>query len=179
MSPLLLVALLQASETQAPLERFEHGRHERALAKAGLSCQDCHGLGTRPPEGVHPDEVSLMPPGEVCHSCHRSEQRQRPRPPSRCATCHPTVTAPTGHGAGWLELHGSEARLGMQACEDCHRDSECVACHEDRESIRFDVHDRSWLSVHGVAARANPAECTTCHSQSSCLACHSSGVQPW
>lgn len=175
MSPLILVLALQADE---PLERFEHGQHQAALEAAELSCQGCHALGHPPEPGQDADAISLMPGFEVCHGCHQGEQRRR-RAPTRCSTCHETTPAPTDHGAGWLDHHGTEARLGVQACEDCHRDSACVACHEDRESIGFQVHDRSWLAVHGVAARVQPGECATCHTQAGCLSCHASGVEPW
>jgi hypothetical protein len=181
MSPLLLVALLSAAEPEA-LSRFEHARHEKVLAREGLACSACHQVGGSLPGASAEtlDEVFMMPGAQACHSCHRPERGdRRSRAPSRCQTCHAAAPAPTDHGAGWLSLHGQEARMGVQSCSDCHRDAFCVDCHENKESIRFEVHDRSWLSVHGIAARAQPAECSTCHVQAECVSCHSSGASPW
>ena len=157
-------------------DKFDHQRHTKALKREGLACPACHQVGGHV-DGQLTDEaldqVFLTPPPGACHYCHNPPADLRPSGPSRCETCHETVEPPTGHGAGWIELHGADARLGAQTCRDCHRSEYCVECHQRKESVTFQVHDRAWLSVHGIAARTEPASCGSCHLQADCVACHS------
>ncbi|HJN73467.1 MAG TPA: cytochrome c3 family protein [Myxococcota bacterium] len=159
-------------------DRFDHEVHERALKREGLSCTACHQVGAAAPTPASPqavDEVFLRPPEQACHYCHNPADDRRTKAPGRCETCHEQIAPPASHGAGWLELHGGQSRMGLLQCKDCHLSSECIDCHENKESISFDVHDRSWISIHGIAARADPAACSTCHLQPDCVACHADG----
>ena len=173
---LLALTLLAAdSPTQRELifAQFDHGTHERALEKADLPCSACHQVGGVGPKEQQ-DDIFLQPPDMACHQCHQAKGKA----PRRCETCHETVSPPTDHGAGWLQAHGAEARMGLTRCEDYHGDAWCVSCHEGGTPFSYQVHDRSWLSVHGIAARTNPAECSTCHVQQTCVGCHSTEENP-
>jgi hypothetical protein len=149
---------------------FEHSEHERAFAKQPQACEGCH-------QGAEGGPV-LPSLGEACHSCHRTDgagswgPKKRWQRVGRCALCHTEVAPPVDHGAGWLEVHGNQARLDVSTCDSCHSGGWCVGCHERREPVRYRVHDRSWLSIHGIAVRTNPAQCSSCHLQADCVACH-------
>ncbi|MCP4805718.1 MAG: hypothetical protein GY913_35910 [Proteobacteria bacterium] len=166
---LLWVAMSWGDE---PLKRFEHTAHQRALDRADVPCTSCHQVGAPVPAESTEDEL-LFPSAETCHSCHTGDaSKGLRRAPGTCATCHESVSPPPTHGAGWVALHGADARAGITDCSTCHEAGVCVDCHDRNSSLTYEVHDRSWLSVHGIAAFAQPAECSTCHTQSSCLACH-------
>ncbi len=185
---LLLVALFLGLGARVPritpeervriLDRFDHREHGDALDDAGLSCPACHQVGgaaggTLAPEAR--DEAFLSPPPTACHACHVPADGKRGHAPGACGTCHATDIRPADHHDRWAAEHGSEARLQGRACETCHGRSECVDCHERRDTTRYRVHDRNWLSVHGIAVQADPAACGTCHLRSECTSCHATG----
>ncbi len=158
-----------------PAERFDHGAHLVATAKKGLDCLACHqegGLGKPTMPGESSRAVATR-----CHDCHNPADGRKRIAPRRCATCHDAMPRPADHGAGWLDLHGAQAQLGVRACRECHKASTCVECHERKEQGRYRVHDPSWLSVHGIAVRADPASCDSCHLSTDCRACHT-GAAP-
>lgn len=151
--------------------RLDHDMHIGLAGEKG--CATCHDFEPVLDAAGNVDPIStFLPRTGACHTCHAAAEPRRTRGPTRCTTCHEQAPTPTTHGAGWLSLHGAEARTG--SCSDCHRSRTCVGCHEQRESIRFDVHDRTWLSVHGIAARADPSSCSSCHLQAGCVSCHAS-----
>ena len=74
---------------------------------------------------------------------------------------------------GTLEADlAGQVREHLAACQNCHRDSFCVNCHQNRDSILTVVHDRNYLSYHSIDARANPIECGNCHREDFCSQCH-------
>ncbi len=176
----LLLLLGAASDAAAPLPTYDHDAHKDANTKAGLGCTACHSLG---PGGSGPTGMKaslLLEREQLCHGCHVKgaalpiADAKRVRGPRSCEGCHSTTPQPSSHGAGWKDGHGAEARMDASSCRGCHRQRDCVDCHERKESTRFRVHDRSWEWVHGIAARTDPASCDGCHLQADCVACHAS-----
>ena len=114
----------------------------------------------------------LTPPAGACHYCHNPSDGREPTAPSHCTLCHDTVAPPVSHGAGWVAAHGAEARISTSSCDNCHKSSFCIDCHERKEGIQYKVHDATWLSVHGIAVQADPTSCGTCHLKADCVSCH-------
>jgi len=181
---LLLLPVLALGDERAEIfSRFDHGRHEKALAKANVSCVSCHQVGATTPTGWSRErlnEAFLVAPDAACHQCHAPGvgglgvgEGQRAAT-GRCASCHEDIEPPVSHDAGWLALHGADARDRQSSCSDCHARSYCVECHDRRETATNGYHDASWLTVHGIASRAAPASCDSCHVQNECVDCHSS-----
>ncbi len=184
--PMLLATGMAASNQggQAPrmLALFDHDTHAKANKKAGLACTDCHGFQSTIDESTGARAtvaVLTQSPQATCHQCHYPPGKPRVKAPGSCSTCHPDSVVPVTHGAHWKLDHGFDARMNISQCRDCHRQKYCVDCHENKESLRFQVHDRSWLQVHGIASMADPASCGTCHLQADCVACHSTGDGRW
>lgn len=187
--PLILLALLtvwvayadepasmEAESTDAIFEHFDHDMHDQVFEREGLGCTACHQVGSLTIEGAPSrtmDEAFLPPPGQACHYCHNPPEGEREIGPGRCALCHSVVEPPAAHGAGWIDLHGRETRVGALECNDCHRQTFCIDCHNRREALTWQVHDRTWISLHGIAARTDPGSCGTCHVQAECTGCHS------
>jgi hypothetical protein len=156
----------------AEFTRFDHPEHARTFDRHDVPCVACHPVGSA--------RADLVPDRAVCHTCHAPGEGgigagDGLRAASdRCALCHDVVAPPPSHGAGWLELHGPDARAEPDRCGSCHPRSSCVDCHDRRQNGAFTVHDPSWIRTHGVAVRAAPASCDSCHAQAECLACHGS-----
>lgn len=189
--PLLLVLAAPAfgngsdAEREEIFAKFNHSKHDAVLTANGIACESCHQVGARADGPWDKDRLAktfLVPPEGACHQCHAPGQGgfgAGPgviEAPHRCETCHERVTPPDTHGPGWLTMHGSEAQISMSSCLNCHTRSTCTECHDRREDVTYNIHDRTWLSVHGMAARAAPADCDSCHAQSECLTCHSSSA---
>lgn len=158
-----------------------HFPHEKHVAK-GYSCNRCH-------EGIEQAELGtrdhLMKMTD-CLSCHDGQQA-----PNKCTTCHLSepdgvlVTrfasgslAPSGqlrdddHSRDFLRRHATMAGSDLDSCADCHRSSECEACHVS-SSKAFRVHPPDWMASHGMQARSQAMDCASCHrEQSFCVACH-------
>ncbi len=157
-------------------KRFDHKVHGREFERMGLGCPACHQLGGVGEKRLDPsvlDSVFLTPSSLACHFCHNPPEGVEPRGPGYCYNCHEGGVAPESHGPGWLEIHGSNARIGKLGCDRCHKKVFCIGCHVKKDSMSYRVHDRSWLSVHGIAAFADPSNCSTCHLQADCVECHS------
>jgi hypothetical protein len=160
------------------LQRFDHRVHREALRRADLSCAACHQVGGTAGGKVTPetqDQALLAPPPGACHTCHVASGTGHASGPGTCATCHTSDVRPQDHQGTWASEHAAEARLQGRVCFQCHARSECVDCHERKDTTRYRVHDRSWLSVHGIAVQADPAACSTCHLKSECVSCHATG----
>jgi len=157
--------------------RFNHKRHQGVLAARGVGCSSCHQIGTTGDPRIAMSKVEsvvLPPPAKACHFCHNPPTGEQPIGTGRCITCHDKVMPPDSHGAGWIDLHGTEARLQTWSCDNCHRRSFCIDCHERKEAVRYRVHDGAWLTIHPIAARTDPSQCGTCHLQAECESCHTS-----
>jgi hypothetical protein len=84
---------------------------------------------------------------------------------------------PENHQIAWLRVHASVASANPVECQNCHRDSFCVNCHQNRDEILTFVHDRNYLSFHSVDARANPIQCGNCHRLDFCTSCHAKAAR--
>jgi len=176
--PACLLVLLGAAAVAGSMPAFDHDAHKAANEKAGLTCMACHTLG---PGGTGPTGMAAtmaVPRADLCHGCH-VRGAELPvdgvavvKGPRACVTCHVTAPQPSSHGAGWKAGHGVDARMDVSGCRACHRQRDCVDCHERKQGVGFRVHDRSWEYIHGIAARTDPASCDTCHLQADCVSCH-------
>ncbi len=157
--------------------RFSHALHSKSVA-----CKTCHG-GLERSRSLGVRHVPRM---AQCRSCH-----QRRKVADRCLTCHVRKDArhmrtvfPEGklvpgpalgilaHGPGFRYHHRAAATSRPQACQSCHRRSECVACHAAKRRV-VSIHPGNYLHRHGSDARARPGSCRTCHTrQRFCLDCH-------
>lgn len=176
--------------TAAPRLRFSHAKH--SLQR--IPCDRCHqGTSSRVDAAGH-ERLPLM--GD-CLKCHDSDRRAPNTRGGNCRLCHvasngvirtrfregllvPGDSLPAmRHSAGWLWQHGEAAMTSHSVCVSCHREAECVGCHNGRLRPRM-VHPNDWQALHGIEARQAGAQCNTCHrSQSECLTCHlRAGVSP-
>jgi hypothetical protein len=166
----------------APRLRFDHAAHEQR----NIGCAQCHGsLDTPAGEGR-----AALPSMRRCATCHLAPGEARGDASSRCTTCHLTAGGvmrtdfPTGqllpprwlgdaqHGPDFARHHAAAAAANSRFCANCHRESECAACHDGRVRPRR-LHPNDWLSLHGRAAELGSPRCTGCHrEQSFCLGCH-------
>lgn len=164
-----------AEETHASpiFAKFPHEKHNAIWPARELGCMSCHQFGAG---GKVQFEGPLRP---VCHQCHVPDAGEKRLGPGKCETCHSTPPVPPGHGAGWIEVHGSDARADMAICRQCHKAKICIDCHELKETVRWNVHDRSWVSIHGIAARTDPTSCDTCHARVDCTTCHADAGGRW
>lgn len=109
------------------------------------------------------------------------------------AVPHP-AKAPASHAAAdFEEKHGALAGDGAKACQTCHTQESCAACHNavlPAAARRLahagpgravgavtlaklpSSHSPTWKEQHGPAAAASMQSCTSCHVRESCLACH-------
>lgn len=163
------------AELESIFALFNHRRHEGVLEARQLGCPACHSIGSTGDPRLSMRRIeawAMPPPPQACHYCHNPASGEPPAGTGRCIVCHDDVEPPESHGAGWIDVHGVEARLQTWSCENCHRDAFCIDCHERRESARYLAHDREWLTLHGIAAWTDPSACGTCHLQADCVACH-------
>lgn len=171
-----------------PNLKFDHAVH----VSRNIGCQQCHGavqdleLATR-------DQLPRM---KRCFGCHQMPEPARGEAKGACETCHlqdpdgvlktqfasgqmmpPQWLQGAAHDADWLERHKAAAGNDSQLCANCHREDECVDCHDGRVRPR-DVHPNDFISMHPIAAKQAGATCTSCHqTQSFCVSCHQrSGV---
>jgi hypothetical protein len=61
----------------------------------------------------------------------------------------------------WVLSHGTAARMGMEACASCHRQSDCVRCHSASGGWGVNPHGAGF-EADARAAR-NSASCNWCH----------------
>ena len=165
--------------TKDAREKFNHARHTKALAQAGVSCADCHHFNVLIDTGSEQmardlAAHALYPGSAPCHYCHVSEETRVSSAPQACTTCHENLQPlkPENHQIAWLKVHSSAAQTNPQQCENCHRSSFCINCHERRDTIQTVVHARNFRFFHSIEARANPRQCGSCHREDFCLNCH-------
>lgn len=169
--------------------RFSHAKH----AARGVGCSICHGRVDQRPDARGSERLPLM---AVCLNCHKNTRGSAAPEASNCRFCHlsaggviktrfregmltPQSFVSMRHDNGWLWLHGEPAMIRGSACFSCHRETECVNCHNGRLRPRR-IHPGDWLRLHGIEARQAGGACNGCHrSQSECLTCHlRAGLSP-
>jgi hypothetical protein len=172
--------------TKDARDKFDHARHAKPLAQAGVSCIDCHRFNVlidTGNEAMARDLAAhaLYPGSAPCHYCHIAGETRLSTAPQACTTCHENLLPlqPENHQIAWLKVHASAAQANPAQCENCHRSAFCINCHERRDTIQTVVHPRNFRNFHSVEARANPRQCGMCHLEDFCINCHQqgSGVQ--
>ena len=172
-----------------PNIKFNHQLH----ASRGISCETCHAKVAKEALATEAD----LPRMAVCLECHTGA---KPQPTARCGACHLTLpdgrlkvnlaiggaiaTAQTGrlvpsgslrgfdaHTPGFRTDHKAAGR-DMSYCLNCHRQSECLDCHNG--VVRpLDIHPSDYVTLHGADARRNTPDCSSCHrNQTFCIGCH-------
>ncbi len=166
-----------------PNIKFSHKAH----VSRNIACKTCHGDMTK----VDLATRKHLPKMALCLTCHNGKKA-----PNRCTTCHLAAAGGfmqtkfnngtlqpsgglrgAGHDATFGVSHRAAAQNGSKFCQNCHRKSFCVDCHNGvRKPIRF--HGNDYVSLHVIDAKRNNPNCSSCHRvQSFCVGCHSrSGV---
>jgi len=151
------------------------GNHGTFAATGALDCAQCHvqrycadchdGTDSR---DFHPDNfmerhaVEVFAGGGDCQSCHTTE--------TFCRDCHVGVgVASEGrldvafHTAQplWILSHGQAARVGLESCASCHRQTDCLACHSTVTGRGVNPHGPGFDA--GSMAARNRATCRWCH----------------
>ncbi|MFO0680482.1 MAG: cytochrome c3 family protein [Sandaracinus sp.] len=188
-------AIVPSSSMPAPHLRFSHAAH----VSRDQSCESCHVGISSAREGTR----AHLPTMRDCFRCHAPAGlelagAESPAAPLVCGGCHPTDASgmlrthfPEGdlspprwlagmaHDHEWLVRHRWVAADEGPLCAQCHRESECAACHDGRvRPLR--VHPGDFLSTHPVMARRDETHCTSCHTLTQfCAECHARlGIAP-
>lgn len=142
------------------------GAMECAQCHTQRYCADCHdGADSR---GFHLDNflerhaLEVFTGGGDCQSCHSTE--------TFCRDCHlATGVASQGrldvafHTAQplWILAHGQAARIGLESCASCHRQTDCLACHSSVLGRGINPHGPGFDP--GRMAARNRVTCRWCH----------------
>jgi hypothetical protein len=155
---------------------FDFGdRHATFAATGALQCSECHSQqycsdchAAQESRDFHPDNflerhaLEVFAGGSSCQSCHSTE--------AFCRDCHEqTGVASQGqlnvafHTAQpmWILAHGQAARIGLESCASCHRQTDCLACHSTFLGRGVNPHGPGF-DAEGMAAR-NRVTCRWCH----------------
>jgi predicted CXXCH cytochrome family protein len=144
------------------------GQTQCAQCHSSQTCATCHaGQESRAFHAanfVERHATDVFAGTSSCQSCHSTE--------AFCRDCHVKsgVASRTGMNSAfhtgqpmWILSHGQAARMGMESCASCHRQSDCVRCHSA---------NGGWgVSPHGPGF---PASRLSARSSGSCAACHAS-----
>jgi hypothetical protein len=129
-------------------------------------CSDCHqGQDSRdfhPANFLERHAFEVFSGGADCQSCHSTE--------AFCRDCH--VQSGLGsrgrlnvafHSAQplWILAHGQAARIGMESCASCHRQTDCLACHSTFLGWGVNPHGPGF-DAQGMQSR-NRVTCRWCH----------------
>lgn len=148
--------------------------HRAAAATANANCQSCHlqrycadchdGVGRvkyHPVNFMQGHAAQAYGREQDCASCHNNE--------AFCVSCHlSTGIGATGARNGathnqspnWLIDHGQAARLELQNCASCHKQSDCIACHS---TITWGVNPHGPDFNASLMATRNTYVCYYCH----------------
>ncbi|MEO1266585.1 MAG: hypothetical protein AAFX99_00715 [Myxococcota bacterium] len=79
---------------------------------------------------------------------------------------------PANHTADFVRRHGVIARASTAECASCHREQECLDCHQGL--VRpMTIHPPAYIEIHAQEAYRQSWSCTTCHTpQLFCRSCH-------
>lgn len=167
------VDLAAAGERVHPFD-FER-RHAAFAATGALTCSACHSQSycsdchqAADSRAFHPANflerhaLEVFAGGSNCQSCHSTE--------AFCRDCHVgTGVASEGrlnvafHTAQplWILSHGQAARIGLESCASCHRQTDCLACHSTFLGRGVNPHGPGF-DAERRAAR-NRVTCRWCH----------------
>jgi hypothetical protein len=157
--------------------RFTHDKHLEQPQIAGR-CLYCH-------SGVIKPGRANFAGMSTCMKCHATDFDA-----ARCSLCHRqellSEVRPKSffrHDSNWIRRHPLAANSGSKICNQCHAETFCDDCHDQKQTLRVDirnpdaverefVHRADWISQHRIEAQSQPASCLRCHSTSSCESCH-------
>jgi hypothetical protein len=167
------VDLADAGERVHPFDFAS--RHATFAATGALRCSECHsqqycsdchaGADSRefhPPNFMERHAFEVFAGGSECQSCHSTE--------AFCRDCHAQAgLASEGrlnvafHTAQplWILAHGQAARIGLESCASCHRQTDCLACHSTFLGRGVNPHGPGF-DAQRMAAR-NRVTCRWCH----------------
>jgi hypothetical protein len=149
-----------------PKDMFNHEMHtDSFFTPNNVPCESCH---------INDNyEWKKMNRGG-CHDCHKSAKYKDVDYASKdCATCHTSWTVtPANHRVNWKVRHKTNAKVDPKTCKSCHNDRFCIKCHEQRNDVILQVHDRNYKYFHSIDARVNPKKCDRCHQVAFCTRCH-------
>jgi hypothetical protein len=150
-------------------------RHGVFAATGALQCTECHSQQycsdchqAQDSREFHPmnflerHALEVFAGGADCQSCHSTE--------AFCRDCHvESGIASQGrlnvafHSAQplWILAHGQAARIGMESCASCHRQTDCLACHSTFLGRGVNPHGPGF-DAQGMQSR-NRVTCRWCH----------------
>lgn len=167
------VDLASAGEAVHPFD-FDT-RHATFAATGALQCSECHSRQYcsdchtaadsrefHPANFMERHALEVFSGGSDCQSCHSTE--------AFCRDCHAgSGLASDGrlnvafHSAQplWILSHGQAARIGLESCASCHRQTDCLACHSTFLGRGVNPHGPGF-DAERMAAR-NRVTCRWCH----------------
>jgi hypothetical protein len=167
------VDLTSAGEQVHPFDFAD--RHATFAATGALQCTECHSQQScsdchaatdsrdfHPANFMERHAMEVFAGGSSCQSCHSTE--------AFCRDCHVQVgVASEGrlnvafHTAQplWVLSHGQAARIGLESCASCHRQTDCLACHSTFLGRGVNPHGPGF-NAEQMQAR-NRVTCRWCH----------------
>lgn len=171
------------------------GCHHYNTTGPVLSCKKCHEK-SRKRENIHAPDLEAayhrqcMPchrqwnRSTDCNSCHlpkgaegaakQSEAIRRTTGRSHPVLKKPTrVVYETGYNKGRFVTFNHEEHIGLfrQPCLSCHKDDNCVRCHDVKKMEASNLNQERHLKVHKTFEEHHKA-CSSCHDNSECAKCH-------
>lgn len=170
-------------------------------AAPGFMGQNGHGALAN--AGTGPTTYRVAPSCATCHAqdfcitCHVNAPEtpaiQALAPDPRSLAIPVALEAPATHAqTRFLQSHGKSAAKSTLACQTCHTQESCVACHlappqqiitlhasgpgrgEGAQVIRARPasHMADFSAIHSPVANSNQKSCEGCHARPQCLDCH-------
>ncbi|HSJ23114.1 MAG TPA: hypothetical protein VK929_00420 [Longimicrobiales bacterium] len=150
--------------------RLQHGRLaasgqlDCAQCHARAECSECHAAADSRafhlPNFVERHAVDVFTGRGECQACHSTD--------TFCRACHAQAGIASGDMKAafhdgqpmWVLSHGRAARLGLEACASCHRQSDCVQCHSAAGGWGVNPHGPGFT---GRGESRSAASCRLCH----------------
>jgi len=193
------VPLAQASElTTAEIKAFPK---PPSHTEAGFMGAAGHPVLAR--AGTGPATYGVAPSCATCHArdfcitCHVNAPEtptiQALAPDPRSVAIPVALEAPASHAqGGFLTTHGKDAKKSGAACQTCHTQQSCMACHLSPPKpvtalyasgpgrgtgaqvvrSRPAMHMADFSTIHSQVANSNLQSCQGCHARPQCLDCH-------
>ena len=173
-APAVLSAQMPKPRTHTETWAREHGQSaadggERAMCTTCHTqsfCATCHDAAATPTfhqtnyVARHAEDAFTRETD--CASCHQSQ--------AFCVSCHRSVgAARTGapnaafhdNRADWMLVHSRAARRSIETCASCHRQEDCLKCHNTRTIAAVRPHPAGMDLTH--LQSKNPGVCRVCH----------------